>query len=145
MCSSASGVSEGTIGVNSGNGEGLEGLGHIPIGRVCEPLQRLQPLSGSCLLQPESTLVPTALERFKLPFPAVEMLADSGDLSGELVVPSKFSPQPVTALPGCQGFRDSVKRSRLGCHTGSSVWGRVKGVLGSRWQRSGCQGVQGRF
>ena len=47
----------------------------------------------------------------------------------------------VTALPGHQGFRGSVKRSRLGCYTGSSVWGRVKGFQGSRWQRSGCQGV----
>ena len=49
----------------------------------------------------------------------------------------------VTALPGRQGFRDSMKRSRLGCYTGSSVWGRVKGFQGSRWQRSGCQGVLG--
>ena len=49
----------------------------------------------------------------------------------------------VTALPGRQGFRDSMKRSRLGCYTGSSVWGRVKGFQGSRWQRSECQGVQG--
>ena len=36
----------------------------------------------------------------------------------------------IMALPGCQGFRDSVKRSQLGCYTGSSVWGRVKGVPG---------------
>ena len=36
----------------------------------------------------------------------------------------------VMALLGCQGFRDSVKRSRLGCYAGSSVWGRVKGVPG---------------
>ena len=36
----------------------------------------------------------------------------------------------VTALPGRRGFRDSVKRSRLGCYTGSSVWGRVKGFQG---------------
>ena len=47
-----------------------------------------------------------------------------------------------------QGFREFVKRSRLGCYTGSSVWGRVKEFQGSGWQRSGCQGflrVQGGF
>ena len=54
----------------------------------------------------------------------------------------------VTALPGRSEVLGFVKRSRLGCHTGSSVWGGVKGFQGSRWQRSGCQGalgVQGGF
>ena len=51
--------------------------------------------------------------------------------------------RPVTALPGRQGFRGSVKRSRLGCYTGSSVWGRVKDSRGRGGRGLGVQGLKG--
>ena len=36
-----------------------------------------------------------------------------------------------------------MKRSRLGCHTGSNVWVESRDFRGSGWQGSGCQGSQG--
>ena len=47
-----------------------------------------------------------------------------------------------------QGFSNSVKRSRLGCYTGSSVWGRVKGFRGLSGRGLGVKGFRvfrGRF
>ena len=46
--------------------------------------------------------------------------------------PQESKVTSVTALPGRQGFKGSVKRSRLGCYTRSSVWGRVKRFQGLR-------------
>ena len=49
--------------------------------------------------------------------------------------PPSFSSSHVTALPGRSGVLGFVKRSRLGCYTGSSVWGRVKGGSGGQGGR----------
>ena len=79
----------------------MEGLLHISVGGVGEPLQCLKALSSPCLFQAELDAISSTLERFKLRLPSVEMLADSGDLRGEHAVAFKLPAQsPVPFLIG---------------------------------------------
>ena len=71
---------------------------HIPVGRVCEGLQHPKSLPSSCPLQSESAPVSTSHKCLQLHLPPVEMLPNSCNSEGKLVIACKFSAETSVAL-----------------------------------------------